>query len=61
MKTYQVIYFDPKTRKTSTLATIPDKTDQAHFGKYAAMNELKTMLGEEWVEKNRNYIGLRLA
>jgi hypothetical protein len=60
MKNYKIILYDPKTKKTSLIAEMPERRKANRDGlvKLSVINWLKSIFGESWYSGNKNLIGI---
>jgi len=60
MITYKIVLYDPKVRKTATLAEMPERriNPKRLKGKLTIIDWLKGIYGEEWYLRHKNLIGI---
>lgn len=60
MINYKITLYDPKTRKTSLFADVPERRSdpKRSKGKPTMCNWLKVCCGARWFSQNRNLIGI---
>lgn len=60
MITYKIMLYDPKIKKTTTFAKMPERRINLKRprGKPSVINWLKCIYGKEWYLSNRNLIGI---
>jgi hypothetical protein len=58
--TYKITIYDPKTRKTSILAELPErrKDPTRPKGRNTLLKYVASIYGEEWTQTHKQFIGI---